>query len=151
MLFDACLARFVKAVELWHLITAIVGEHRFYIESSRADKRCRFTGYIAWKVVYRVYIWPRWVSPLRHLPGPPMGNPILGQIMALISREADVTHRDWVEQYGPTAIRVMAPLGREHVLFTKPEALHQIFVGDWLDFPRVSLPVALQSHCEPMK
>ncbi|KZP30086.1 cytochrome P450 [Athelia psychrophila] len=107
-----------KGIQLWHLLTAIAA-------------------YAVWKFVYRVYLWPRYFSPLRHLPGPPMGNPIFGQVVTLIKGEVGVAQREWVKQYGPI-IRVMGPLGNEQVCFSSPEALQQIFVSDWLDFPRPS-------------
>ncbi|KAF7980393.1 hypothetical protein HWV62_38192 [Athelia sp. TMB] len=66
-----------------------------------------------------------------------MGNPFFGQTLTLIKGEADIAQREWVKQYGPT-IRVMAAVGTEQLVFTRPEALHQIFVSDWLEFPRPS-------------
>lgn len=61
-----------------------------------------------------------------------------------------MAQREWVKQYGPI-IRVMGPLGNEQVCFSSPEALQQIFVSDWLDFPRVSfsLSIHLNKHSTP--
>lgn len=70
------------------------------------------------------------------MPGPPLGNLILGQSPHIIRNEVGIPQREWVKQYGPI-IRIVGPVGIERVMFLKPEALHQIMVKDWLDYPRV--------------
>ena len=34
-------------------------------------------GVIGW-VIYKLHIWPNYISPLRKIPGPPSGNPFTG-------------------------------------------------------------------------
>ncbi len=34
----------------------------------------RFSAWIAYKIVYQLYLYPRFFSPLRHVPGPPLGS-----------------------------------------------------------------------------
>jgi hypothetical protein len=41
-----------------------------------------------------------------------------------------------VKQYGPV-VRVVGAIGIERMIFMKPEALHQILVKEWLQYPRV--------------
>lgn len=93
-------------------------------------------GFVVCRVIYTWFIWPLLLSPLRALPGPPLGHPILGQIPAVIKSEAGILHREWVKKYGPV-VRVVGPIGMERVIFLKPEALQQILVKDWLEYPRV--------------
>ena len=65
-----------------------------------------------------------------------MGNPLLGQSPVMIKGESGIPQREWVKQYGPV-VRVVGPVGIERMIFMKPEALHQILVNDWLEYPRV--------------
>jgi len=94
-----------------------------------------FTAFIAYIILNQLVIWPYYRSPLRHMPGPPPGDLLLGQTKALMRSETE-TLSEWIATYGP-AIRVVGPIGLERVLFLRPEALHQTLVKDWLDYPRV--------------
>ena len=94
--------------------------------------------YLVYLILRRLIIWPFFLSPLRKLPGPPVGNLILGQSRTIINSETGIPQREWVKQYGPI-VRIVGPVGVERLMFMKPEALHQILVKDWLQYPRVSL------------
>ncbi|KAJ7434058.1 hypothetical protein FB451DRAFT_1419254 [Mycena latifolia] len=63
----------------------------------------------------------RVLSPLRNVPVPSLGNPILGHYLTIGAR---------------TSRRMMGNLrqGAPHVL--TPEALHQLMVKGWLAYPR---------------
>ncbi|KII92067.1 hypothetical protein PLICRDRAFT_50496 [Plicaturopsis crispa FD-325 SS-3] len=91
--------------------------------------------YVVYRVVYRIFLWPYVLSPLRKVPGPPLGNPLVGQFPAIIHGESGIPQRDWVKQYGPV-VRVVGPVGVERLIFMRPEALSRILVGGWIDFPR---------------
>lgn len=90
-------------------------------------------------IAYYVFLYPRYVSPLRVLPGPPWGHILFGQFPAIIRAEAGILQREWVKQYGPV-VRAIGPFGLERIIFTKVDALHKILVSDWMAYPRVSLP-----------
>ncbi len=94
-----------------------------------------WTVYIAYRIVHRLIIWPYFVSPLRKVPGPG-GNLILGQSRVIISSESGIPQREWVKKYGPI-VRIVGPVGVERLVFMEPEALQQILVKDWLQYPRV--------------
>lgn len=94
------------------------------------------SGYLTYKISYQLFLWPYLLSPLKNIPGPPLGNPLWGQMSAMVNREVGHPQREWVAKHGPT-IRVVGPIGIERMIFTNPEALHQILVKDWLDYPRV--------------
>ncbi|KAJ6494059.1 cytochrome P450 [Mycena vitilis] len=92
-------------------------------------------GYATCLFVYRVLVYPRYISPLRDVPGPPHGNLILGQYLTVVQSEACIPHRNWVKAHGPV-VRTIGVLGKERLLFLSPEALQQIVAKDWLEYPR---------------
>ncbi|KAF9005232.1 cytochrome P450 [Cyathus striatus] len=93
------------------------------------------TVYVAWSALYYLFLYPRFLSPLRSIPGPPIGHLIYGQFPDIISGEAGIPQRQWVKDYGPV-VRVVGPIGIERLIFMKPEAIHKILVSDWIDYPR---------------
>ena len=46
-------------------------------------------GVIGW-IIYKIFIWPFYISPLRKIPGPPSENPFFGNVKTLMVKE--VTH-----------------------------------------------------------
>lgn len=54
----------------------------------------------------------------------------------MFNYETGIVQREWVKKYGPV-VRVVGPVGVERLIFMTPEALHQILVKGWLDYPRV--------------
>jgi hypothetical protein len=99
-----------------------------------------YIAYAAYLFLYRVvlypWLYPRFLSPLRNVPGPPLGNPLLGHYLTIVRSESCIPQREWVKAYGPV-VRMMGILGKERLLFLSPEALQQIIVKDWLEYPRV--------------
>ncbi|KAF9269706.1 cytochrome P450 [Marasmius fiardii PR-910] len=93
------------------------------------------TAFISWLIAYQLYLWPYVFSPLRHVPGPPLGHPIFGQSPTIINSESGIPQREWAKKYGPI-LRVVGPFGFERLLFLQPDPLHKILVKDWLDYPR---------------
>lgn len=59
-----------------------------------------FSVWIAYKIIYQLYVYPRFFSPLRHVPGPPIGSFLVGQFGEIIRGEAGIPQRAWVKQYG---------------------------------------------------
>ncbi len=84
---------------------------------------------------YRLYLYPRYFSPLRSIPGPPLGSVFAGQFGVMLRNEAGIPQREWVKTHGPV-IRVVGPVGFERVIFTSQEALSKILVNT-IDYPRV--------------
>lgn len=91
--------------------------------------------FLTYGVVHRLFLWRYVFSPLRSVPGPALGHPLLGQIPTILMSESCIPKREWVKQYGPI-VRIPGAFGTELLLFMKPEALQQILVKDWLDYPR---------------
>ncbi|KAF9074155.1 cytochrome P450 [Rhodocollybia butyracea] len=92
-------------------------------------------GVFTYWIVHKLYIYPLFLSPLRKLPGPPLGHPIMGQFGRVINSESGIPQREWCKEYGPV-VRIVGPVGLDRVMFLKPEALQKIMVKDWLDYPR---------------
>jgi hypothetical protein len=42
--------------------------------------RLHTAAFVTFRLVYNIYIYPRFLSPLRHLPGPPLGGVLTGQV-----------------------------------------------------------------------
>ncbi|KAF8652335.1 hypothetical protein AX16_004441 [Volvariella volvacea WC 439] len=89
----------------------------------------------AYLILHQLVLKPRFFSTLRNVPGPPLADPILSHFETIIQCESGIPMREWAKQYGPV-VRTVGPVGRERLMFMKPEALHQILVKDWLDYPR---------------
>lgn len=105
---------------------------------------------------YRTIIYPAYLSPLRHIPGPPILpsppsssvfsfilskilGPFTGQFPAIINGEAGIPQREWLKTYagGKGILRVVGPVGIERVMFLNPEACDKILVRECVDYPRV--------------
>ena len=97
-------------------------------------------GYFIYRLIHRLFILPYLLSPLRDVPGPPIGNPIFGRYVQLAAAATDMNdvRHQWVQKYGGV-VRLVGPFGVENLIFLTPEALHQILVKDWVDYPRVSV------------
>lgn len=91
-----------------------------------------------------MFLYPRFFSPLRSVPGPSLGHPIYGQFATILKGEAGIPQREWVKEHGPV-VRVVGPIGIERLIFMTPEAIHKILVSDWVDYPRVWSPFAESS------
>uniref|UniRef100_A0A8H8CGE5 Cytochrome P450 n=1 Tax=Psilocybe cubensis TaxID=181762 RepID=A0A8H8CGE5_PSICU len=87
------------------------------------------------RVLYQMFLYPRFFSPLRSVPGPPLGHPIYGQFVTILRGEVGIPQRGWVKEHG-SVVRVVGPIGIERLIFMRPEALHKILVSDWVDYPR---------------
>ncbi|PBK72346.1 cytochrome P450 [Armillaria solidipes] len=99
--------------------------------------------YFVCRVVYWLIVYPRFFSPLRHLPGPPVGEPILGQAKKIFSTQVGMAAREWINEYG-SIVRAVGPVGLERLIFITPEGLHQIMSRP-LDCPR---PLYLRNFFE---
>ncbi|KAI0271653.1 cytochrome P450 [Gloeopeniophorella convolvens] len=87
------------------------------------------------RTAYRIFVYPYWVSPLRHIPGPPLEGFVMGHVYTYNAEEPGLAERPWAAQHGPV-VRTVGPIGIERVAFLRPEALHTILVSDWIDNPR---------------
>ncbi|KAL0960785.1 hypothetical protein HGRIS_005806 [Hohenbuehelia grisea] len=93
--------------------------------------------WILWRVLYQLILWPRFLSPLRALPGPPLGSVLAGQFPVIMKGEQGIPQREWTKQYGPV-VRVVGPIGIERLIITRFETLQKVLVSDWVEYPRPS-------------
>ena len=120
--------------------------------SLRNDNRFTSQFLLLASIIYRIILYPLYVSLLRHLPGPPLFKvsnwynplswiiaPIKGQFPDIINGEAGIPQRAWLKQYGREkgVIRVVGPVGIERLIFLSPEACERILVKEWTEYPRV--------------
>ncbi|QKX63040.1 uncharacterized protein TRUGW13939_10208 [Talaromyces rugulosus] len=87
-------------------------------------------------IAYWSWIYPYYVSPLRHVPTVP-GNPLYGQLFDIIHNEVGLCQREWHKQYGPI-VRYFFPLGTERLSIADDEALRQMTVKNPYNYPKPS-------------
>ncbi|KAI0059656.1 cytochrome P450 [Artomyces pyxidatus] len=92
--------------------------------------------------VYRLIVYPRYLSPLRVVPGPPLAGFLLGHFPQILQSQAGAIQKEWIDKYGP-AVRTVGPLGQDRLILLRPKALHKIFVSDWVDYPRPKVMTAV--------
>lgn len=85
-------------------------------------------------VIYWSWIYPYYVSPLRHVPTVP-GNPLYGQLFDIIENEVGVCQRGWHKKYGPI-VRYFFPLGTERLSIADDAALRQMTVKNPYNYPK---------------
>ncbi len=93
-------------------------------------------GYVVYRIVHYMILWPRYLSPLRHVPTAPGARLITGHSHIVVNNQACIPHREWARKLGPV-VRFFGLFGLERLFFLQPEPLHQILVKGWLDYPRV--------------
>ncbi|KAI1477056.1 hypothetical protein K445DRAFT_53347 [Daldinia sp. EC12] len=85
-------------------------------------------------VVWLSWIYPFYVSELRHVPTVP-GFPLWGQFFDIITQECGVPQRNWHQKYGPI-IRYFFPFGAERLSVADDEALKQMTVKNPYNYPK---------------
>ncbi|KAJ7915751.1 cytochrome P450 [Mycena leptocephala] len=104
-----------------HYLAWIAAGKYFAHLASRSPSAPSYATYV---LLYRAVVYPRFFSPLRNIPGPSMGNPLFGQLFAIFKNEPAFPSADGRR------------IGQECLVFLSPEALEQIMVKDWLEYPR---------------
>ncbi|KAI5863000.1 cytochrome P450 78A3 [Durotheca rogersii] len=85
-------------------------------------------------VVWLSWIFPFYVSELRHVPTVP-GFPLWGQFVDIITEECGVPQRRWHKEHGPI-IRYFFPFGAERLSIADDEALKQMTVKNPYNYPK---------------
>ncbi|KAM0326282.1 hypothetical protein ACHAQA_006880 [Verticillium albo-atrum] len=83
--------------------------------------------FIAFKV-YRVFIFPRFVSPLRHLPGPKDGHVFIGQMAKQLMTPGPIDiFLDWMRMWpNEPLIRYLSLGNQETIMINSPAALKEM-------------------------
>lgn len=85
-------------------------------------------------VIYWSFLYPWYLSPLRHVPTVP-GTPLYGQLFDIINNEVGVCQREWHKKYGPI-VRYFFPLGTERLSIAEDGALKQMTVKNPYNYPK---------------
>ena len=84
--------------------------------------------------VFWSWLYPFYVSPLRHVPTVP-GFPLWGQFKDIITREVGVPQRDWHKRHG-SIIRYFFPFGYERLSIADDDALRHLTVHNAYNYPK---------------
>lgn len=134
------LVSFWREIETWKVSCTIAC---MFISNScnHEGSFISLSAYVFIRFLYRLYVYPIFLSPLRKAPGPPYGHWLLGQLPKFTRQGVDpmVTQREWMKEYGDSRgiLRDIGPFGVERIMFLSTQATHKILVSDWLDYPRV--------------
>jgi hypothetical protein len=85
-------------------------------------------------VIWLSWIFPFYVSDLRHVPTVP-GFPLWGQFISIITEECSVPQRRWHKEHGPI-IRYFSPFGAERLSIADDEALKHMTVKNSYNYPK---------------
>ncbi|KAF4122934.1 Cytochrome P450 [Geosmithia morbida] len=112
-----------------------------YIYSRRHDTEPYFAIAATWATVVPLYVvvWMSWIFPfyvseLRHIPTVP-GFPLWGQFFDIITEECGVPQRRWHKQYGPI-VRYFFPFGSERLVVADDDALKHMTVRNPYNYPK---------------
>ncbi|KAI1301024.1 hypothetical protein EDD11_005860 [Mortierella claussenii] len=100
-------------------------------------------------VFYTTYLRPNFLSPLRHIPGPPNESkynkyhlPFVGNFLDILREESGVPHREWIEQYGGL-VCYRGLFNTQRVLLADPKAIQHVFGTHSYNYPKPSRVVQL--------
>ncbi|EXJ59488.1 uncharacterized protein A1O5_12113 [Cladophialophora psammophila CBS 110553] len=84
--------------------------------------------------LYYSWIYPWYVSPLRHIPTVP-GFPLWGQFLTIVTTECGVPAREWHQKYGPI-VRYFFPFGSERLSVAEDDAIKHMTVRNPYNYPK---------------
>jgi cytochrome P450 len=85
-------------------------------------------------VLYVSFIYPFYISELRHVPTVP-GFPLWGQFFTIITEECGVPQRRWFQEHGPI-IRYFFPFGAERIAIADDKAVTQMTIKNPYNYPK---------------
>ncbi|RIA97841.1 cytochrome P450 [Glomus cerebriforme] len=89
-------------------------------------------GVIGW-IIYKIYIWPCYISPLRKIPGPPSENPFYGNLKTLLKEESGEPQLRWVKQYG-NIVKFHGIFNTPTLFIADPKILQEININQSYDY-----------------
>ncbi|KAF2089548.1 putative P450 monooxygenase [Saccharata proteae CBS 121410] len=88
-------------------------------------------------VIYKVFIYPFFVSPLRHLPQPKGGYPILAHGLVLLDKPPGAMFLRWMKEVpNDGLIRFRTFFNVDRLIVTDPKAIADILVKNTYDFEK---------------
>ncbi|RMZ83220.1 hypothetical protein DV738_g1199, partial [Chaetothyriales sp. CBS 135597] len=98
-----------------------------------------FTQWLIYSV-YEWFIYPFYVSPLRHLPTVKGGNILFGQFFTILREPSGTPMRRWIKEYpNEGVIRYLHLFNRERLLLTSPKAFSEVLTTKSYDFVKPQL------------
>ena len=97
---------------------------------------------LQWSIsaIYCIFIYPFYVSPLRHLPTAQGGSRIVGQWQTLLKEPSGIPQRRWSREIpNDGLIRYLHLWNRERVLIVSPKALAEVLTTKSYDFVKPAL------------
>lgn len=85
-------------------------------------------------VVWLSWIYPFYVSELRHVPTVP-GFPLWGHVYTLVTEECGSPQRAWHRDHGPI-VRYFLPLGAERLSIAGDDALKRVLLRNPYNYPK---------------
>ena len=89
--------------------------------------------FLVW-VFYTSWLYPFYLSPLRHIPTPP-GPPFFGQFFPLVTQEIGIPLRKWHAEHGGI-IRFILPFGIEGISVVDDAALKRVLTSNVHNYPK---------------
>ena len=91
--------------------------------------------------IYNIILWPRFLSPLRHLPTVTDGASFInGQLATIVKEPSGVPLRKWMNEIPNDGfIRYLHFLNRERLLLLSPKTLAEVLVNNTQDFAKPNL------------
>ncbi|CAG8804753.1 38889_t:CDS:2, partial [Gigaspora margarita] len=86
-------------------------------------------------ILYKCYIYPLYLSPLRKIPGPPLDSLIFGHYATLLNKELDKVTTRLTKQYGGI-VRYYGLFNKPNLLISDPELIQTILVNHSYDYPK---------------
>ncbi|CAG8661864.1 17084_t:CDS:2, partial [Cetraspora pellucida] len=86
-------------------------------------------------ILYKCYIYPLYLSPLRKVPGPPVDNFILGHYASLLNKNRNKAFSHLVEQYGGI-VRYHSLFNKPYILVSDQKLVQQILSTHTYEYPR---------------
>ncbi|CAG8830583.1 6116_t:CDS:2, partial [Racocetra persica] len=93
-----------------------------------------FVAFISY-ILYKICIYPLYLSPLCKIPGPPVDNFILGHLASLLNKELGEALAHLAKQYGGIA-RVHIIFSKPFLLISDPKLVQQVLLNRPYDFSK---------------
>jgi cytochrome P450 len=85
---------------------------------------------------WRIVVYPRFFSPLRHLPHPPNGHWLWDQTARILNEPSGIPMRDWIDTVPNNGLITYSTWFEQRVLVTNPKALAEVLVSKNYDFTK---------------
>ncbi|CAM1506733.1 Fc.00g063740.m01.CDS01 [Cosmosporella sp. VM-42] len=95
-------------------------------------------GIVLW-AIWAIWIYPLFVSPLRHLPQPSGNHWLFGQFKRIMAEPSGIPMREWVNEiHNDGIIRYRGMFNQERILVCSPKALAEVLVTNNYAFEKPS-------------